>query len=152
MRSSELDKVGRVGRRLPDQPRKSPFQSPYLMARSPIGVRPLALCEGPLPPLLDLGPEQLNRMRRQEQAIKQALVWDSASRNATTWSLKWTWEYSPHVIELGEDLLNLSLREADESSLLQLCAVTRTSNKDARHTDPASHLAHTYTFCAPAPA
>ena len=59
------------------------------------------------------------------QAIKQAIVWDSASRRAEAWSRKWTWEYSPHVIELGEDLLALALREADEKSLLQLASSCR---------------------------
>ena len=92
------------------------------MAHSPLAVRPLAICQ--MPPLLELD-ITLSRIRRQESAAKQAAFWNGAALRAAEWSQKWTWEYSPHVIELGEDLLNLALREVDDEALLRLTSTCR---------------------------
>ena len=68
--------------------------------------------------------KQLERIRKQEHAIRVVRFWTSASQKALNWSQHWTWPCSPHVIELGEDIMAI-IAYADDSSLLVLASTCR---------------------------
>ena len=67
---------------------------------------------------------QLERIYKQERAIRAAAFWDLASRRALQWSKRWEWHCSPSMIELGEDVVTV-IAYADRKSVLYLASTCR---------------------------